>query len=133
MKLYRIKPGFDTDEDRAAIFNGGAQAVVSIMIALALGIILLQGIDRKDFLEIIFSIIIIPFEIFLAVIGIGMALGGIGGIKMKNAWIKYAAVGQADIIERSQGFYEPDYDSGGYYVYGLELILDTVQTGSPLD
>jgi hypothetical protein len=133
MKLYRIKPGFDTDENRAAIFNGASLAVVSIMITLALCSYLPHGIERKDILGIIFTVIIVPFEIFMAVIGILLALGGIGGIKKKNAWKKHAAVGQAAIIDRSRGFYEPDYDTGGYYVYGLELKLDTVQTGSPSD
>ncbi len=133
MKLYRIKPNFDTDENRASIFNGASLAVVSLMIVLALCIYLPHGIERKDILGIIFSIIIIPFEIFLAVIGILMTLGGTGGIKKKNAWIRHAAVGHAAIIERSHGFYEPDYDSGGYYVYGLELIINTLQAASPPD
>jgi hypothetical protein len=131
MKLYRINPNFDTDEFRASIFNGGSLAVFSIMVALALCFYLPKGIERKDILGIIFTLIIVPFEIFLAVIGILLALGGIGGIKMKNAWIKHASVGQADIIERSQEFYEPGYDSGGYYVYGLELKIDNSNSLAP--
>ena len=133
MKRYRIKPGIDTDTDRASISNGGALAVLSIMIVLTLCSYLLHGIATKDILGVIFSVILIPFEIFLAVIGILMALGGISDIKKKNAWKKHAAVGRATIIERSQGFYEPDYACGGYYVYELEQKIDTLQAASPPD
>jgi len=134
MKLYRIKPNFDTEEYRDSIIGGVFLAVGSFFLGLPFSIYyILQGIDSKDIGVVLVGLFFSPILIFQGVMAIKMALEGISGIIKKNAWLESSAIGQGTIIERREEYYDHGYDIGGDYTYTFGIKIDTIQATSNPD